>query len=372
MINIDKLADTLCNFKGRSYKLPVENRFTQRTAYEMKIDELENLISNNCEELNDYLDKRMLITSEPKREKYNNKQEDLINISNNIISNSIIFNNEDILDIPDKLFCIFENHSSKLDKSKYYLYGIKNDDSFYYATVLLTQKDYIIKSKSEKSGAIMSFKREMGLKVNTSYNNFDYKQLKFKKSNMISELMEDGILNYSLIVTTSDYINKNICIIDIDKKSYLYIPTTIINDNDDENDESYGGFLMMIKINDYYLPIMNTDGINIFDTRILSLIKDNFEKQEIDSCYRERIGNVKMRRLSSINGVGNIVDSSLDSIGNNGGSTSETLPLQLKALSAYKLKDLQEMAIKYKLNIKKNNNSKEKNKTKGELYNELT
>ena len=42
MINIDKLADTLCNFKGRSYKLPQENKFTQRTAFQMKLDELEN------------------------------------------------------------------------------------------------------------------------------------------------------------------------------------------------------------------------------------------------------------------------------------------------------------------------------------------
>lgn len=67
MINIDKLAETLCNFKGRTYKLPQENRFTQRTAFEMKVDELENLIDNNCEELDDYLDKRMIITSEDRK-----------------------------------------------------------------------------------------------------------------------------------------------------------------------------------------------------------------------------------------------------------------------------------------------------------------
>jgi hypothetical protein len=366
MINIDKLADTLCNFKGRSYKLPQENKFTQRTAFQMKLDELENLISNNCEELNEYLDKRMIITSDHNINKYIIPQKQLINTTTRIISNSIIFNNEDILDIPNKLFCIFDNNIYKLDKTKYYLYGIKNDDSFYNATVLLTQKDYIIKSKSEKIGAIVSFKREMGLKVNTSYNNFDYKQLKFKKSNMIYELMEDGILNYSLIVSTSDYINRNICIIDVDKKSYLYIPTTIVNDNEndenDVNDDSHFGFLMMIRINDYYLPIMNTDGINIFNTRILSIIKDNFEKEEINSSYRERIGNVKMRQLTSNDGGGS-ADCGADSV--------ETLPLQLKALSAYKLKDLQEIAIKYKVNIKKNDNGKEKNKTKAELYNEL-
>ena len=187
---------------------------------------------------------------------------------------------------------------------------------------------------------------------------------------MISELMEDGILNYSLMVATSDYIHQNICIIDIDKKSYLYIPTTLVDD-----DNNNGGFLMMIKINDYYLPIMNTNGINIFNTRILSIIKDNFEKEEIDSCYRERISNVKMRRLSAADGGG----SGGDSVNSGGGSgddsgesSSEILPLQLKAISAYKLKDLQEMAIKYKLNIKKNDNGKEKNKTKAEIYNELT
>ena len=370
MINIDKLAETLSNFKGKTFKLPQENRFTQRTAFQMKVEELENMVENDCEELNDYLDKRMIITSEKKSSTHNEntniqQQQELINMTSNFISNSIIFNNEDIINIPDNLFCIFKNSKSRLDIKNYYLYGIKNEDSFYNAIVLLTQKDYIIKSKSEKSGAIISFKREMGLKVNISYNNYDYKQLKFKKSNMISELMEDGILNYSLIVSTSDYINRNICIIDIDKKTYLYIPTTIIEDDDnDDNDNNIYGFLMMIKINNYYLPIMNTNGINIFDTKILSIIKDNFEKEEIDSCYRERVNNVKFRRQSSSDSKSNSTNNSVNLI--------ETLPLQLKAISAYKLKDLQEMAIKYKLNIKKNDNGKEKNKTKAEIYNELT
>ena len=54
MINLDRLVDVLNNFKERPYKLPQENRFTQRTVYQMKINSLEKMMETNNPELNEY------------------------------------------------------------------------------------------------------------------------------------------------------------------------------------------------------------------------------------------------------------------------------------------------------------------------------
>ena len=373
MINLERLIDVLSNFKERPYKLPQHNKYTQKTAYEMKIDELEKMVENDCSQLNDYLDKTMNITSDSRKSKFYNQKKvktidtgasennsnfyNVEDTSDTQGSNQIIFNNEEIIDIPDVLSCLF-NEKNKLDKTKYYIYGIKNNESFFNSIVLLTQKDYIIKSKSEKSGAITSFKRELGLKVNTAYSQFDYKQLKFKKSNMVSELMEEGIINYSLIVATSDYIEENICIIDINKKSYTFIPSTIYED-DDNHSSNTKSLLLIVKINEHYIPIMNTNGNHLFDIKIKDLISHNFEKEIIGKQFNERSEFI-------------IKKESQDNTSQTPNSMEEQLPLQLKKITTYKLQELQELAIKHKINIKKTENNKVKNKTKAELYSELT
>ena len=369
MINLDKLIDVLSNFKERPYKLPQTNKYTQKSAYEMKVDELEKMVENNCEQLNDYLDKTMNITSDSRKTRYFSKDKDTknnINQTNNFYipdsnntneSNQIIFNNEEIIDIPDSISCLF-NEKNGLDKSAYYIYGIKNNDSFFNSIVLLTQKDYIIKSKSEKSGTITSFKRELGLKVNMAYSQYDYKELKFKKNNMVTQLMEEGIINYSLIVATSDYIQENICVIDINKKSFMFIPSTIY-ENDDNDTVVNRKCIIILKINEYYIPIMNTNGNHLFNGDIMNVVSHNFEKEIIQKEFKERTQFIIKKESPSDNP-------------NNPENTEQHLPLQLKKITAYKLQELQELAIKYKINIKKTDNGKIKNKTKAELFSELT
>ena len=92
---------------------------------------------------------------------------------------------------------------------------------------------------------------------------------------------------------------------------------------------------------------MNTNGKHTFQQNVLTYINQYFEK-DINS------GIKRIRKSSSDN--------------MNEGSVS----LQLKALSSYKLKDLQDLAANNSINImKEDNKGKEKNKTKTELYNEL-
>lgn len=336
MINLEKLINVLGNFKGRTCNIPDGNKFTQRTSYQMKVSELEKLVDNDMSELEEYVDRTMNITSQ-KNNRSKNQYERIKNDINitSFENNSIIFTDGEILNIPHILEPIFQD----LNKVDYYLYGIKNNESFYNSLVLLTQKDYIIKTKSEKSGSVTSFRRELELKLEINFANFDYKELRLNKADLISLLNIGREVNSGIKLVASDFIKENVCVININTKSYHYFEAfDLIDDNMD--------FLIIIQINDYYIPIMNTDGKHTFQQNVLTYINQNFEK-EIDSSIK-RFRKVKTNK------------------------EGDTISLQLKALSAYKLKDLQDLAISNSINIKKGDkNGKDKNKTKIELYNEL-
>ena len=374
MIKLETIVSSLSNFKERPYKLPDGNRFTQRTAYQMKIEELEHIVSSNNSEIDQYVNTTMNITGNItntldqsiKTELETNNTHKIsktTNISNNI-NNDIIFNEDDILDIPEVISCLFKNSKEKpktksqLDKEDYYLYGIKNRDSFYTSMVLLTQTDYIIKTKSEKNGIVISFKRELGLKLETGFNQFDYKELKFKKNKMVTDLMNDHNLDFSLQIASIDYIKHDVCIININTKSYMYLKSYYIDN------PILTTFYIVLNINDNFVPIMNSSGKHLFNEETLNLIKGNFEKGVCEKPYKERLV-IKPQ----IHNTENLQNTEItENIQN-----EEQPELNLKALSSYKVKELQELSIKYNINIKKNSgNGKMKNKTKEELYNELS
>ena len=128
-------------------------------------------------------------------------------------------------------------------------------------------------------------------------------------------------------------------------------------------------FYIILNINDNYVPIMNSSGKHLFTEDTLKLIKANFEKGKCEKPYKERlIINEKQQSGKIENKEGENDNTNIDTILN-----EEEPELNLKALSSYKLKELQELANKYNINIKKNGgNGKMKNKTKEELYNELS
>ena len=376
MIKIDTIISSLSNFKEKSYKLPTENKFTQKTAYQMKIDELEQIFNATDKELEEYIQSSMNITMQP-----NNAFEQSIKIetntpsnstTNNELNNNLIFTEDEILNIPDAISCLFNvgEHNNQYKDKDYYLYGIKNRESFFVAVVLLTKTDYIIKSKSEKNGAIISFKRELGLKLETCFSQFDYSKLKFKKGNMVSNLMNDYITDYSLQLATVDYIKHDICIIDIDTKSYTYLNKTKVEDNDEPPSSNQKAFYIIVHTNNNYVPIMNSNGKHTFNKECFHLIKNNFEKGIIDPKFKERTSSNKNTIITQPTPTEPITTTTTtESVSQ---PTTELEPLQLKAMSSYKLKDLQDIAEKRNILIKKNTpNGKMKNKTKEELYNEL-
>ena len=374
MIKLETIVNSLSNSKERPYKLPDGNKFTQRTAYQMRIEELEQIVSINNNEINEYVNTTMNITGKITNSLQQSIKTELDSNINkgspnnnsstilNNINNDIIFNEDEILDIPEVIDFLFKNskHNSKsqLDKKEYYLYGIKNKNSFYTSLVLLTQTDYIVKTKSEKNGIVISFKRELGLKLETTFSQFDYKELKFKKNKMITDLMNDHNLDFSLQMAAIDYIKHDICIININTKSYMYLKSYYIDN------PSPIEFYIVLNINDNFVPIMNSSGKQLFNEETLKLIKGNFEKGKCEKQYKERLFVKSVHQSSNTKNPTNVQNETIN---------EEQPELNLKALSSYKLKELQELATKYNINIKKNgDNGKMKNKTKEELYNELS
>ena len=184
---------------------------------------------------------------------------------------------------------------------------------------------------------------------------------------MVTDLMNDHNLDFSLRVSAIDYIKCDVCIINIDTKSYMYMKSY----NIDNATSTSTSFYIVLNINDNYVPIMNSSGKHLFNEETLKLIKGNFEKGTCEKPYRERLF-VKPSHKSS-----NTENTQQSENLQNETVNEEQPELNLKALSSYKLKELQELATKYNINIKKNMNNKKgngkmKNKTKEELYNELS
>ena len=333
MIDIKDIQEKLINKKDNSVKLHPENKYTQRNAYQMTITYLEKKLSNNSHDISSYTNLSTKISQVNNRnDNINNTRNDNQIISNthnntndnqkksslNNKSNKLIYNDTDIIDIPEFLLLFFNENN--IEHKEHYLYGIKNNDSFFTSLILLSEPDYIIKSRSEKLGYISSFKRDLAINLNNFYKKFNYKHSRFSKDTIINELINTNDINYSLQVISIDYIKTNSCIIDIEKKNYLYI----------ETETDLNSFYIIIKLNDYYLPVMNIRNNHLFDIKLLDFIKLHYSKYDFcNSKFKERNLNQE-----SIN---------------------------LKAITYYKIADLKELACKHNINIKKDGN---KNKTK--------
>ena len=334
MINIKDIQDIISNKKDHVVTLPNENKFTQKTSYQMNIDLLENLINNQTLEINDYVHYSTNISqvnNKNHNQTANQTDSQIESKTVNQKNNNLIFNDTDIIDIRDVLLSIFDDNN--INPKDYYLYGIKNNDSFYTSLILLTESDYIIKTRSEKLGYISSFKKELAINVSAYYNKYNYKESKFSKNSMVDKLVNTNLVDYSIQVLSSDFIKNNICILDITNKTYLEIKTL----NECKNKDK---MFLIIKYNENYIPIMNIDNNHLFKLDFIEFLSKEYNDFDFNSLSFNK-------RTFKIENASKIV---------------------LKSLSSYKLAELQELAVENNINVKKGDN---KNKTKKELYDEL-
>ena len=312
MISIDKLIHQLQQCRDTSVTLPKMNDslFTQKTSFEIRKNELE-LLDTNFKDLNEAnftidnnleskLENDKLMASNEKlkisNEKLhysndklshnnnNNKNKDNNNHNNNNHNNNN--NNNSINNIPSKSLIIYsENNTCTIPEiiinlfsseffkpSEWYIYGVKNPESFYKSFLLLFKTDFIIKNKTETKNEVTTFKREMAIQYESYYKKLNYRKLHFTRNDMINNLTNiDNYTEYDALQYIADYSKSNYIILDIINEKYIDIKFC--------GDNSSNDYFIIIKYtSNTYLPLMNSNGNHHFDIKILDTISKHFER----------------------------------------------------------------------------------------------
>ena len=177
---------------------------------------------------------------------------------------------------------------------------------------------------SEKKKYISDFKKKIAYEMEEQqyYKKFNYGKLRIKKSDITGSLLNDTIINLSSKKYIIDYFNINLLVIS-DKNTYFYYKY---------HEEKKTVVLHQNKKGMY--PIMDIQN----DTIIL----DNNQIQEM-----VKKGSLVLKFLKELKYT------------------------SLKKIKDYKLKELQEICIRFSIPIKKPGKKKEINRKKGELYDDI-
>ena len=266
----------------------------------------------------------------PKRTKHNLQA---LPLSKEIVLDhgDIIYNEHEVINIPTKLNSLFDN----LLCDNYYLYGIPiNSNSFIHSLLYIILADFKFKSNTEQSKFSIQLRESLINDIPQYFKKKKYSALNYERMKMI-ENIEANIWTNAELHYLSDYYNINLILLDYYKFNYH----CGANYNDKVNN------VIIIKYNAIYLPFTHIFGE--FPTNII---------------YKCIVNKLKINNLT-INEQPNDISSKQhipESI--------EKKNTNLRALSTYKLTDLQQLATQQTIDIKCGN----KKKTKKQLYDELS
>ena len=307
MISIEKLIQQIQQCKDTSINLPQSSnsKYIQKNAIEIRKDEL-SFLNTNFEQLNE-----ANYTMDSEFDKLNKENESIkhnvdhlktntnhttnhtTNHSNQQKSNQqkinhqeiipikslIIYNENEIAQLPESILNLFNYFDPIINVNLLYIYGIKNPESFYKSFLLLYKVDFIIKNNTEKKNEVATFKREMAIQYETFYKTLNYRQYKFSRNDMVSNLTNiDNYTDYDVFQYIADYTKNNFIIVDIINEKYInityneneIIPNIIGNSNQ---------YFLIIKYSaNTYLPLMNSSGNHYFSSKILEYISNTYER----------------------------------------------------------------------------------------------
>ena len=290
MISIEKLIQNLMQCRDSNLVLPKlndsdDNPYVQKTAIDLRRMELEKVeeVFSQLNESNFTMDNVL--------EELNRKIAGTgTGTGTGIIAAHIA---------PDALIIYVENETAPLpeviinllrvggnSQDEWYIYGVKNPESFYKSFLLLTQLDFIIKNKTEKKNEVATFKREMALHYETFYKTLEYRNLRLPHHDMIHKLTSiDNYCGYDAVRFLCDYCQVNIILLDIIEKKYIdirYTPNTLVP-NVVKKPHTSSEFIIIIKYAaETYLPLMNSNGTHIFAPTALDWIAHNYERLVVD------------------------------------------------------------------------------------------
>ena len=189
MISIEKLINNIKQCRDTNISLPIENdntnnKFIQNTALQMRLLELAYVSNDNAismlspanytmdEDIQNVKEATATITQDLQISATTNNINKFAPPVDIIIPSKslIVYTENETAQIPEILLHIFKSAHINIDK--WYIYGVKNPESFYKSFRFLNSMDFIIKNKSDKKNDIITLKREMALHYETFYKVF--------------------------------------------------------------------------------------------------------------------------------------------------------------------------------------------------------
>ena len=157
----------------------------------------------------------------------------------------ILYNNNQVIDIPQKLNDIFDNVLG----DDYYLFGVNKDVSFIMSLLYIISKDFKLKEQKTQLQFCQELKKSLIEQLPKYFKEKSYSALNFNRTQMENNL-ENDIYNNEIINYISDFYNLNLIVFDYNKSSYI----SSIEYNDTRNN-------VIIIVNDHiYLPLVHIYG----------------------------------------------------------------------------------------------------------------
>lgn len=272
-----------------------DNPYLQKTAIDLRRIELEKVeeVFTQLNESNFTMDKEL---EELNCKLHDNNQGNIASSKHNITTigippeTLIIYIENETAPLPEVIINLLSAIGNSQDE--WYIYGVKNPESFYKSFMLLTQLDFIIKNKTEKKNEVATFKREMALHYETYYKTLEYRKLRLPHYDMIHKLTSmDNYCGYDAIRFLCDYCQVNIILLDIIERKYLDVRYTSnkLVPNVIKKTHLTNEFIIIIKyVSETYLPLMNSNGNHIFTQDALDWISRNYERLVVDK-FKEPI-----------------------------------------------------------------------------------
>ena len=267
-----------------------------------------------------------------KRKKHNldNIKKDEVD-SSSFEQGDISYNENEVINIPKKLDNLFDN----LLCDNYYLYGISiNSVSFINSLLYILLSDFKFKNNDEQQKFSEQLKENLMNELGNYFKKNKYGKMNFKK-NEIESNIKNNIFQSNELHYLADYYNINLVVLDYYKFSYY------TGNNYNENNNN----VIIIKYNDIYLPLIHIFGEspdNLIYKCIINKLKIN--NLEHDDSTGEEPSQLSNAEPSSV---------------------QPPKKLELKAISSYKLNELQDMCKTHTISLTLENGKK---KTKKQLY----
>lgn len=268
--------------------------------------------------------------------------------STNESNTDIQYQHHQVIDIPKKLNDIFDNVLG----DDYYLFGVNKDMSFIMSLLYIISKDFKLKDSKTQTQYCNELKKNLIEKLPKYFKEKSYSSLNFNRTLMENNLQND-VYDNQILCYISDYYNLNLIVFDYNKSSYV---------NGYEYNDNHNNVIIIVNDN-VYLPLVHIYGefpnkfiykclVNKFKTS--NKVNKISKKEELVTTPEEVVTSPPK------------IDSAEKLIVEN-----TPIKTSLKALSAYKLKELQEIASTLNISLSLNVEGKSKKKTKSELYAEI-